>query len=156
MTTVHISFSYDEGVGSAPAAVNCPSLDPLAPIASAGMDLTVFTGTLVTLTGSTKNDIPCKCQLQRFAMFLYIRLAADGLSFLWAQISGPTISLSSTTNATTTFNAPSVSALTTVMFRLVVSNSHGSSSDTVMITVNPSQIDHVSSRTPFPSDLLES
>ncbi|KAL4265076.1 hypothetical protein AB1N83_004418 [Pleurotus pulmonarius] len=58
------------GVGSAPAAVNCPSLDPLAPIASAGMDLTVFTGTLVTLTGSTKNDIP-----------------SDGLSFLWAQIS---------------------------------------------------------------------
>lgn len=113
------------GVGSRPAAVNCP--DPLAPIASAGMDLTVFTGTLVTLTGSTKNDIP-----------------PDDLTFLWSQISGPAVSLSSTTNATTSFNAPSVSALTTVMFRLVVSNSRGNSSDTVMITVNPSQIDHIS------------
>ncbi|KAL0949902.1 hypothetical protein HGRIS_009930 [Hohenbuehelia grisea] len=114
------------GLNPAPAVVNCATIDPLAPIANAGMDLVVLTSSTVTLAGSTRNN-----------------LSTSDLDFAWSQLSGPPVQLSSAASAMTNFTAPSVASLTTLMFKFTVSNTHGNSSDTVMITVNPSQIDHI-------------
>lgn len=109
-----------------PSPRNCPIIDPNVPVANAGVDITALTGALVTLVGSSS--------------------PVNGtVTFAWAQVSGPAVQLNGTTNATATFNAPTVTTATTLVFSLKASNTFGSSNDTVTVTINPSQgqVDHI-------------
>lgn len=46
-------------------------------------------------------------------------------------------------NGTATFKAPSVATVTSLVFSLTATSSDGSSTDEVMVTVNPGTIDQV-------------
>lgn len=90
------------------------------PVASAGPDQTVMAGELVTLTGSGTD--------------------VDGtiVSYVWAQVSGPAVTLSGETSETATFSAPSVSAPTLLGFTLRVTDDRGASATApVTVTVQP-------------------
>jgi surface protein len=93
-----------------------------SPVANAGPDQTVDAGVTVTLDGSSSSD-------------------ADGhsLSYAWTQISGTSVTLSSSTASQPTFTAPRAASTTTLIFSLVVTDTESadSSADTVTITVNP-------------------
>jgi len=86
-----------------------------APVASAGVDRSVTTGTLVTLDGSASSD-------------------PDGtpLGYAWTQTAGGTVILSSTTVAKPTFTP---TATGTYTFGLTVSDGTLTATDTVTITV---------------------
>jgi hypothetical protein len=58
------------------------------------------------------------------------------LTYTWTQISGPSVSLSSSTSATVTFEAPDVSTNTEVVFSVTVSNGIGAetSTDTAQVS----------------------
>lgn len=90
------------------------------PVANAGPDQAVGSAALVTLDGSASSD-------------------ADGTiaSYLWSQISGPAVTLSSTTVAQPTFTAPSALTGSTLVFGLTVTDNQSATStqDTVTITV---------------------
>ena len=90
------------------------------PAANAGIDQTVNEGTTgVTLSGGSSTD-------------------SDGTitSYSWRQTAGPTVTLSSTNTATVRFDAPSVTADTTLTFELTVTDNGGASaSDTVNVLV---------------------
>ncbi len=90
------------------------------PIANAGSDQTVAPSATVTLRcGSSDPD-------------------GDPLTRNWSQISGTSVSLQGATTATSTFTAPSVTTATALGFRLTVSDGKGgTSSDDVIVTVNP-------------------
>lgn len=89
------------------------------PNANAGTDQTVNEGTMVTLNGTASSDPDL-----------------DTLSFSWAQLSGPTVTLSGGSTATPTFTAPQVSANTVLTFRLTVNDGRGGTdTDDVSITV---------------------
>ena len=88
----------------------------IAPKANAGPDQTVLVGTLVTLDGSASSDAN-----------------GDPLSFLWTQLAGTTVTLSSTTAVKPTFTAPAQP--TTLQFRLRVGDGFAFSTDTVNINV---------------------
>jgi hypothetical protein len=86
------------------------------PIADAGADQSAFDGDLITLDGNGSYDND-----------------GDALTYEWAQISGPTVSLSDTTAPQPEFYAPAAGTFT---FSLVVSDGQASSvPDTVTITV---------------------
>lgn len=95
----------------------------VAPTANAGPDQTVSPGATVTLTGLGSTD-------------------PDGTitGYDWEQVSGPAVTLSSTTAAEPTFTAPSTVAGTTLVFGVVVTDDRAATSeqDTVTITVGPS------------------
>lgn len=86
-------------------------------IAVAGPDQSVTEGGLVTLdaSGSTANT--------------------GDITYSWARISGPSISLSSSTSAQPTFVAPSVDADTPIVIRLTVTNTVTSQTDTDDVTI---------------------
>ncbi|KAK0432809.1 hypothetical protein EV421DRAFT_1461662 [Armillaria borealis] len=107
------------GVGS-PAIQNCPVINPLVPVASAGFDATVVSGANVTLFGGVKNDID-----------------VTNLTFSWLQTSGVTVELANANSINATFLAPAVSTVSTLVFTLTVSNDAGESSDQVVININP-------------------
>jgi hypothetical protein len=89
------------------------------PVAHAGSDQTVDEDTEVTLNGSGSSDL-------------------DGTltTFAWEQLSGVSVSLSSSSSATTSFNAPEVDEDSILTFRLtVIDNNNATSSDNVAITV---------------------
>ncbi len=91
-------------------------IDVLAPIADAGSDQSVLTLEVVTLSGAASTEP-----------------SSLPLTYAWTQISGPTVSLSSTSAVAPTFTAPSVSCV--LVFRLVVSNGRTPSvADSVSIT----------------------
>lgn len=87
-----------------------------APSADAGDDCTVNVGTLVTLDASGSVD-------------------PDGntLSYKWSQVSGASVTLSSTTAMKPTFT-PTVAGV--LEFKVVVSDGQAQSEDTVQVTVN--------------------
>lgn len=92
-----------------------------APIAHAGTDQSVSSGTIVTLDGSASSDPD-----------------GDDLTYTWTQSSGPSVSLSNPTVAQPTFTAPIVNATATMIFELTAADPHGgASTDSVTITVNP-------------------
>ena len=91
-----------------------------APIANAGAFQAVNENIVVTLQGSGTDS--------------------DGsiASYSWSQTSGPQIVLSSITNASPTFQAPTISSQTLLVFELLVTDNDGATdTDQVEITVNP-------------------
>lgn len=92
------------------------------PTANAGAPQTVVAGTTVTLNGTASSD-------------------PDGAvaSYLWSQVAGVPVTLSSSTSAQPTFAAPQVGTATAFRFSLVVTDNEGRNSTAaqVTITVNP-------------------
>lgn len=109
--------------GSTPALrgkVRWNYLEPGAPFANAGSDQAVFSGTPVTLDGSSSSD-------------------DHGLVFhRWRQLAGPAVSLLNDTTASASFVAPTVSADTILQFQLLVADEGElTAADVVDITVKP-------------------
>lgn len=94
-----------------------------APVANAGTNQIVVSGSVVTLNGSGSSD-PDR----------------DSLTYQWVQTAGTAVTLSSATTVTPTFTAPMVSTVTTLTFQLTVNDGSLSSNALVTITVNPDTI----------------
>ncbi|MCR9245969.1 MAG: tandem-95 repeat protein [bacterium] len=90
-----------------------------APIAEAGSHPAVDEGTVVTLDGTASTDPQ-----------------SVGLTYAWAQISGPTVTLSDTSAAQPTFTAPEALVNTGVVFQLTVSDGTQTSTDSITIRIN--------------------
>jgi hypothetical protein len=88
----------------------------IPPTANAGAARTVASGAGVTLAGTATGSTP--------------------LTFAWLQTAGPAVVLSNPAIASPSFTAPIVGATTALTFQLTVSNSAGSSTSSVTITVN--------------------
>jgi subtilisin family serine protease len=91
------------------------------PIANAGPDQTVASGSVVTLDGSGSSD-------------------PDGTitSYAWTQTAGPSVTLSDPSAVKPTFTAPTVSANTVLTFRLTVTDDDGATATAqVNVTVIP-------------------
>jgi chitodextrinase len=88
------------------------------PVANAGPDQTVVSGSVVTLDGSaSEGDID---------------------SYSWAQTGGPTVSLSGANSAAATFIAPFVSIAVTLTFQLtVVDETNQADTDSTSVVVQP-------------------
>ena len=120
LTTVLLLTACGGGGGggsSTPPPANTP------PVANAGANQTVDAGVVVTLDGSGSAD-------------------ADGTisGYTWTQTGGsPAVTLSSRTVARPTFDAPAVTATTTLTFSLVVRDNRNANSNTatVGVTINP-------------------
>jgi hypothetical protein len=117
------------GGSSTPPPANTP------PVANAGPDQTVDAGVMVTLDGSGSAD-------------------ADGTisGYTWTQTGGsPAVTLSSRTVVRPTFDAPAVTATTTLTFSLVVRDNRNANSNTatVGVTINPPVAGTVSGRVRF-------
>lgn len=118
------SLIVNDGVASSSAdsvtiTVSAPT--NIAPVANAGTDLFVASGASVTLSGgATDGD-------------------ADELTYVWSQISGTTVSLSSTTATQPTFTAPTLAfngANEVLEFQLIANDGTvDSAPDTVLVTV---------------------
>jgi ELWxxDGT repeat protein len=92
----------------------------LSPSASAGVDQSVSSGATVTLNGSGSSD-------------------SDGTiaSYVWTQTQGPTVTLAGANSSVASFTAPTVSATTTLVFQLTVSDNDGATSvDAVQVTIS--------------------
>jgi hypothetical protein len=88
------------------------------PVADAGPDQTVATGSLVTLDGS--------------------RSDGDIDSFSWAQTGGPSVALVNANRAVATFIAPFTAGTVTVSFRLtVVDEARRADTDSTNVIVRP-------------------
>lgn len=100
------------------------------PIALAGNDQTVDEQVLVTLTAAAIDD-----------------LGIDNLTYQWQQLSGPSVTLSTTEQLSTQFTAPSVlisEQAQTLIFALTVTDSDGAvATDQVQVVVNPVNTDPV-------------
>ena len=118
-TTVQPTTStsiYSGGGGGGGGGGGSVVVTNITPIADAGADQSAFDGDLITLDGSGSYDND-----------------GDTLTYQWAQVSGPTVTLSDSAAAQPEFHAPAVGTFT---FSLVVSDGQASSVlDTVTITV---------------------
>lgn len=129
-TLSHSSSSYETLEGTFELAASSPEfnaeytfeLPNQAPSAVAGSDATYAEGDSVMLSGLESSD-------------------SDGQisAYQWTQISGPTVALSSSNSAETSFIAPDVKSVTDFHFQLVVTDDEGleSAPDTVIVTVTP-------------------
>jgi hypothetical protein len=91
----------------------------IPPVVNAGTDQTVEIGETVTLVGTAHDD------------------DNDPLTYLWTQIDGPSVTLSTTTDLTTTFTAPKTTETTRYTFQLIANDGQADSEpSTVTITVN--------------------
>jgi hypothetical protein len=88
------------------------------PIANAGRDQTAYTSSRVTLNGSASSDPVA---------------GPAALSYSWEQVSGPTVVLAKANTARPSFVAPTTAG--TLTFKLRVSDSKLSASDTVNVVV---------------------
>jgi hypothetical protein len=119
-TTFSLSCANAAG-GTAQQSVTITIVNNTAPVANAGTDRSVITGTSATLSGAASRDV-------------------DGTiaSYAWTQTAGTTVTLS-TSGSDATFTAPNVVASTVLTFQLIVTDNLGavSSPDTVNVTVQP-------------------
>lgn len=115
-----LTVTDNEGAeGSAQVSITVNSVNT-APVANAGSNRSVNEGNLVILNGSGTDS--------------------DGTiaSYVWNQVGGPSVGLSSTTSASVSFTAPAVSVATTLSFRLMVADNEGATgSAQIVVTVNP-------------------
>jgi hypothetical protein len=89
------------------------------PVVDAGDAQTVEIGETVTLVGTAHDD------------------DNDPLTYLWTQVGGPSVTLSTTTDLTTTFTAPKTTETTQYTFQLIANDGQSDSEpSTVTITVN--------------------
>lgn len=123
-TTAASSFTVSAAVRGATSHFELwpASLTNEAPTANAGVDQTVEPWSTVTLTGAGSSD-------------------PDGsvASYAWAQLSGATVTLSSSSAVSPTFTAPAAEAGNTLVFGLTVTDDSGTASaqDSVTVTVLP-------------------
>ena len=89
------------------------------PTANAGADQTASPGQQVTIVGSGSDN-------------------GSITQYAWEQIGTPAVTLSGTTTQQVSFTAPDVTAPTSILLRLTVTDNNGATaSDDVVITVNP-------------------
>ncbi|CAN0422775.1 unnamed protein product, partial [Hapterophycus canaliculatus] len=112
----------DSAVDSAADTVSILFRDNRAPTANAGADQSqINAGETVTLNASASSDPD-----------------GDTLTYSWTQVSGPTVTLSSTTAVSPTFTAPDVAGLTDLVFEVTVNDGKvDSATDRVTIGVQP-------------------
>lgn len=118
--TFRLTVTDNQGASSSDTVVITIVPANIPPSVNAGIDQTVESLTTVTLGGSGVDT--------------------DGsiASYLWTRLTGPVVTITNANSATASFVAPSVTASTSLSFRLTVTDNQGaSSSDTVVITVNP-------------------
>src|SRR5262249_3762714 len=116
--TVSLALDDGEAVSTAATPVTVVNRPPSA---HAGPDQTVSARASVALTGGSSTD-------------------PDGAiaSFAWRQVSGPAVTLSTTSGVTTTFTAPTVKGGTSaqLVFELKVTDDDGAAAtDQVVVTV---------------------
>ena len=124
MSRIGIDGSPWEYGPFSPGTVNTnQTFDPSVnypPIANAGADQSVASGTTVTLDGSASTD-------------------ADGIivSYLWEQTSGSTVTLADAATASASFVVPTVTETTSWGFSLTVTDDEdGTDTDEVLVTVS--------------------
>jgi hypothetical protein len=105
-TTYTITAVNENGTASADVTVTVTPLEPpnTAPVAEAGTDVSVTTGTLVTLDGSASFDPD-----------------GDAITYQWTQLDGEVVALSGATTANPSFTAINGR----YVFRLKVTDTHG-------------------------------
>ena len=89
-----------------------------SPVANAGQSITVTSGTIVSLNGTSSFDPD-----------------GDSISYHWAQTAGPSVTLSNLTAASPVLTAPTVQGPTILTFQLTVSDGLVDNSASVDITV---------------------
>ena len=123
----YVSLSLENAQGLSLGANDTFTLriiDNQAPEANAGNDQSVTAEARVVLSGTGSSDPD-----------------GDSLSFLWRQLSGPAVTLSAASSATTEFTAPPVTQIARLEFELEVSDTGGlSATDRVIVTVNPKPV----------------
>ena len=106
-----------------------------APVANAGSDIDTYSGVQVTLDGALSNDPNL-----------------DELTYLWSQLSGPTVALDNSDISTPSFTAPTVDEETYIEFQLDVSDGvNDGIPDTTLVRVSPA-MDSDGDGTPDPLD----
>ena len=119
-TTIVLEYRVSDGTNTAVDTVTLLiNATGTGPTANAGVNQTATAGSTVTLVGSGTDP------------------AAGALSYAWAVLSGPTVTLADPGAASTTFTAPNVAQQTPIIFELRVSSAAGTAVDTVTVTVNP-------------------
>ncbi|KAI3618996.1 hypothetical protein WG66_000447 [Moniliophthora roreri] len=113
-----------------PAPIQCPDVNPLIPIANAGADFTVLSGAQVKLVGSLKNSIDLST-----------------VEFAWTQTGGSAVILDTSAGINSSFTAPTVTSLAALTFSFQASNDAGSSTDEVVVNVNPAIADSITIET---------
>ncbi|AXT33094.1 PKD domain-containing protein [Pseudoalteromonas tunicata] len=115
------SLTATDNEGASSTAQVSVIVKPLIPpVVFAGEDQIVESNTSVSLTGLATDS--------------------DGIiaSYQWVQLSGPTVNLSNTSTANTTFLAPTVTTKQLLVFSLTATDDSGASgSDSIQITVEP-------------------
>lgn len=94
----------------------------LLPIADAGIDITIASGQSIELTGKRSKD-------------------SDGsiTDYLWQQISGEEVLITTTIDSDISFTAPEVSTATTLEFSLTILDNQGAQAeDTITVIIDPS------------------
>ncbi|MFV2056306.1 MAG: PKD domain-containing protein, partial [Thiohalomonadales bacterium] len=123
-TQISLQFRVTDNRDASTTSVIIVTIDPIpniVPVANAGPDQSIDSAKTVTLNGSGTDSNPG---------FI--------ASYQWNVISGPAITLLSSSSASTSFLAPTVNQTSEIILELVVTdNNNAKASDTVIITVNP-------------------
>ncbi|MFL5321312.1 MAG: PKD domain-containing protein [Myxococcaceae bacterium] len=118
---VVVSDGKDQSVASTAVTIQPVNSTNQPPVASIVVAPSVQSASMVTLDGTSSSDPD-----------------GDSITYLWSQLSGPTVALSDATAAQPTFTAPTVTANATLSFKLTVDDGHGATnSATASITVMP-------------------
>lgn len=121
--TFRVSVTDNDGE-SASDTVNIMVNPNSPPVADAGPDQTVQAGSLVHLDGSNSHD------------------AEGAVTYQWAQVSGPTVSLSGGTTSAPSFVASANSTNYVLTFRLTVTDTIGATAtDDISVTINDPSVD---------------
>ena len=112
-------LTVSDGQLSASDTVNVTVTGNSQPVADAGPDRTVKSGSSVVINGSGSDP------------------DGDTVTFSWSQLQGPQLALVGIDTPTLSFTAPEVTTSTTFAFRLTVSDGSLTSTDEVVVVVVP-------------------